>query len=70
MSEGTIKMFREPQGYGFIRREGESDIFFHRSDILGEYFPRVDDKVSFDVENQPDGKFKALNVKPIPEDEE
>lgn len=35
---GTVKWFNESKGYGFISREGGSDLFVHFSNIQGSGF--------------------------------
>lgn len=35
---GTVKWFNESKGYGFISREGGSDLFVHFSNIVGSGF--------------------------------
>jgi CspA family cold shock protein len=48
MSTGTVKFFNTDKGFGFITREGESELFFHISDVRGQE-PREGDKVEFEV---------------------
>lgn len=59
MSEkGEVKWFNDKKGFGFIKRDnGESDIFVHFSDIMGDGFKSLNegDQVQFDVENGPKG---------------
>jgi CspA family cold shock protein len=35
MPSGTVKWFNAEKGYGFIAREGGSDVFVHYKNILG-----------------------------------
>lgn len=47
---GTIDTFNPERGWGFIKREGQRDIWFHANDIEGGLRePVVGDRVSFDV---------------------
>ncbi len=36
MQQGTVKWFNDEKGYGFITREGGSDVFVHFRAIVGE----------------------------------
>ncbi len=60
--EGTIKTITE-RGFGFIKREGEDDIFFHSNDLVDTEFDdlKVGDTVSFEVASSNKGP-KAANV--------
>ena len=51
MTTGTVKFFNAEKGYGFISREGGSDVFVHFSNIEGNGYKSLNegDKVEFEV---------------------
>ena len=63
LSNGTVKWFNKNKGYGFIRAEGERDIFVHFSSITMPGFKTLaeGDRVTFDVEESERGPV-AKNV--------
>lgn len=48
---GTVKWFDEAKGFGFISREGGTDVFAHFKQIVGEGFKTLTEgqRVSFTV---------------------
>jgi CspA family cold shock protein len=60
---GTVKWFNGAKGYGFIEREGGSDVFVHFSAIQGGGFRNLEEgqSVEFTVEKGPKG-LQAANV--------
>ncbi|HFC30648.1 MAG TPA: cold shock domain-containing protein [Oceanospirillales bacterium] len=60
---GTVKWFDEKKGFGFIEREGGSDVFVHFKAIASEGFKTLSDgqAVEFDVEDGQKGP-QAANV--------
>jgi CspA family cold shock protein len=61
--QGTVKWFNGSKGYGFLAREGGSDVFVHFSAIQGEGFKNLEEgqKVEFSVEQGAKGP-QASNV--------
>lgn len=59
---GTIKTLTE-KGFGFITVEGQKDIFFHSSALVGVSFDQlaVGNTVSFETEDSDKGP-RAVNV--------
>ena len=73
MPTGTIASLRE-RGFGFITRDhttGHQDLFFHRSAVADDGFPRLREgqRVSFEEEPDPrdPDRRRAVNVRPAPE---
>ena len=60
---GTVKWFDASKGYGFVSREGGSDVFVHQSAIQAEGYRSLAEgqRVEFEVEQGPKGA-KASNV--------
>jgi CspA family cold shock protein len=48
---GSVKWFNDAKGFGFITREGESDVFVHHSAIHGNGFKSLEEgqRVEFEV---------------------
>lgn len=61
--KGTVKWFNNEKGYGFISREGGSDVFVHHTAITAEGFRTLNegDRVSFEVVDGQKG-LQARNV--------
>jgi CspA family cold shock protein len=65
-TQGTVKWFNAEKGYGFIEREGASDVFVHFSAIVGDGYRSLNEgqRVEFDVAPGRKGE-EAQNVRPI-----
>jgi len=63
---GTVKWFNDAKGYGFIEREGESDVFVHYRAINGEGRKTLHDgqSVTFEITQGEKGP-QADNVTPV-----
>ena len=43
MPVGTVKWFNDAKGFGFIKQEGEGDVFVHYSQIVGDGFKTLEE---------------------------
>ena len=66
MATGTVKWFSAEKGYGFISREGGSDVFVHFSAIQGSGYRSLEEgqAVEFEVTSGPKGA-QAQDVRAI-----
>ena len=64
MSKGTIKMFNENKGFGFIACEDGTEVFFHHSAVQGADSSslREGQALEFEIGQGPKGK-RAENVR-------
>lgn len=64
--QGKVKFFNTEKGYGFIEREGGSDVFVHYSNIAGDGYRSLEEGqiVEFDVAPGRKGE-EAQNVTPV-----
>ena len=64
MPKGTINKLMD-RGFGFIKAEGEGDLFFHSNDVEGVEFNSLSEgqEVEFEKGQGRDGRPKAVNVR-------
>ena len=64
MPKGTIKTLTD-RGYGFIKTEDETDLFFHRSDLEGVEFNSLSQgqEVEYEKGQGRDGRPAASKVR-------
>ncbi len=64
MPKGTIATLMD-RGFGFIKAEGESDLFFHRNELEGVEFNslREGQEVEFEKGQGRDGRPSAVKVR-------
>jgi cold shock CspA family protein len=61
--EGLIKAVIEDRGFGFIGVHGQSDVFFHVSELEDGYDPLRNDKVKFDLGQDTRGRVCAKDIR-------
>ena len=63
---GKVKWFNNAKGYGFIERDGGSDVFVHYSAIQSTGYRTLEEnqRVEFDVQQGQKGP-QAANVRPL-----
>ena len=63
--KGVVKLFKESQGYGFIKRDdGGKDVFVHARQLKDSHFagdPQEGDKLEFEIEDRDKGP-RAVNI--------
>ncbi len=65
---GVVKAWNPDRGFGFVERQGAPDLFLHiKAFPRGAADPVVGDRVTFEVEVQPDGKLRAAQARPAEE---
>ena len=66
MATGTVKWFNDSKGFGFIRVEGDADVFVHYSQIEGDGFRTLEEgqSVQFELRDGPKGKFAERVTRP------
>ena len=67
MATGTVKWFNGQKGFGFIQPDGGGkDVFVHISAVerSGMQSLREGQKVSFDLEQDRQGRAAATNLRP------
>ncbi|MBA7480872.1 putative cold shock protein A [subsurface metagenome] len=64
MPKGTIRRLMD-RGFGFIKTEDETDLFFHRNDIEGVEFNDLSEgqEVEFEKGQGRDGRPAAVKVR-------
>ena len=66
MPSGIVKFFNTTRGYGFIQPDdGGEDVFFHISAVerSGLAPPNEGDKLSYDIEEDRQGRTAATNLR-------
>lgn len=63
MQKGTVKFYKGDKGYGFIKKEDGTDVFFHFSNVKGEGYEGLEkgQSVQFDIVEGRKGP-EAVNV--------
>jgi cold shock protein len=64
--KGVVKWFNNAKGYGFLGRDGGSDIFVHYTAIVTQGYKSLqqDEQVEFEIEQGPKGP-QAANVSKV-----
>lgn len=64
--QGFISKYFAERAFGFIRPDSSrTDVFFHKTAMVGDSEPKVDMVVEFVEEMAPNGRLRAASVRPI-----
>ncbi len=65
MPKGTIRKLVTDRGFGFIKTEGETDLFFHSNALEGVEFSSLSEgqEVEFEKGQGRDGRPQAVRVR-------
>ncbi len=61
MLQGIVKFFNQEKGFGFIKYDGEKEIFVHITAVEGNQILNEGDEVSFEIGDGKKGPM-AVNV--------
>jgi uncharacterized membrane protein YsdA (DUF1294 family)/cold shock CspA family protein len=62
--DGTLKMWNEQRGFGFIQRDGGGEVFVHAKGFAhGISRLAVGDRLTFEIEVAPDGRQRAHSAR-------
>lgn len=64
MKKGVVKFWNEQKGFGFIKREGETDLFVHISGLVDVLELAEGDNVEYEIGEGRKGAI-AVNVKKV-----
>lgn len=65
MAEGRIKKIIPERGFGFVRGEDGTEVFFHRTELTVDFDSLEEgQQVTYDVVNSPKGP-RARNLKAL-----
>lgn len=64
MANGKVKFFNIEKGFGFISRDGDIDVFVHKTDLRATGIDTLTEgqSVKFDVVPGRENKPKATNI--------
>ena len=65
MAKGTIKRLIAERGFGFIKTEEETELFFHRNDLEEVEYNSLTEgqQVEFEIGQGRDGRPQAVRVR-------
>ena len=65
MAKGTIRRLITDRGFGFIKTEEETDLFFHRNELQGVDYDSLTEgqQVEFEIEQGRGGRPQAVRVR-------
>ena len=63
--DGLIKNWNPDRAFGFIAVHGQSDVFFHVTELEDGYDPLRNDQVSFDLGQDNRGRVCAKDIRRV-----